>query len=569
MNLNIVTGAFTSSVGIIFTGASNAAWTPSATSTTNLAPTTGVTMNKGTNATPVLTFTPAGTITVAGANTAGFLAISNGTFKISGTGTYSNPVFGAAAYSIPATGGFWLNDANFTVVGQTGSATNAGQLRISTSTFNVGTASDNSMGTGTNASFIIEGGIMNVAGRLNGASVGVTYTQSAGTVNVSTVGNTLSSTPSFGFTGVTAVSMNISGGTINLVQASTAVTPIDYNQTGTVNFSGGTLNVGTAGTLTNFVFRIQGGMPNVVIDNTTNNKTANLSGQANFFGNLTISTGTTVNVNPGTAQTLLMIGPTLTNNGAIIVNTTNTGTVNFAGQLQTVGAPYAQTYTGTGTFGAAALRVGSFSLQNPLGLTLAGTVSPLNIYRINAFFGAITNSNLLAIGAADAVLLVIQRGASGAFAAGSLDVAPTFSIGSGGLVEVYSFGNAVITTGPEIPATRSVLSMQILNPFGVTLAGGALTATGSVTINGLLLSSGNLNTSAANLLTCSAAALTAVGGGSAASYVNGPLARVLPASQLTGTTWALPVGKGSFKNVRTGQSHHERWRNGDHPGGSV
>ena len=41
-------------------------------------------------------------------------------------------------------------------------------------------------------------------------------------------------------------------------------------------FTGGTLNVGTAATATNFNFRVQGQMPNVVIDNTTNNKTANL-----------------------------------------------------------------------------------------------------------------------------------------------------------------------------------------------------------------------------------------------------------------------------------------------------
>ena len=154
-----------------------------------------------------------------------------------------------------------------------------------------------------------------------------------------------------------------------------------------MNFTGGTLNVGTAATAVNFNFRVQGQMPNVVIDNTSNNKNALLSGQGNVWGNLTINTGTMVNLNPGTAQTLLMIGPTITNNGAIVVNTNNTGTVNFAGQLQTVGTPYAQNYTGTGTFGTAALRVATFSLQNPLGVTLNSGVSALNIYRINVFFG--------------------------------------------------------------------------------------------------------------------------------------------------------------------------------------
>src|SRR5207237_1819328 len=131
------------------------------------------------------------------------------------------------------------------------------------------------------------------------------------------------------------------------------------------------------------------------------------------------------------------------------------------------------------------------------------------------------NSNLLAIGNGDAITLVIQRGATGiAFTAGSLDVAPTFNIGSGGLVLVYSQSpTGPITTGPEVPGSRSILSIQILNPNGVILDGGPLTATGTVAgLNGLLLSSGKLTTSSANLLTLSGTATTAVSGGSAATH---------------------------------------------------
>ena len=64
---------------------------------------------------------PDGTITVQGANTAGFLTITNGTFKISGSDAFSNPLFCVAAYTIPVTGGLWLNNANATVAGQNGS----------------------------------------------------------------------------------------------------------------------------------------------------------------------------------------------------------------------------------------------------------------------------------------------------------------------------------------------------------------------------------------------------------------------------------------------------------------
>ena len=541
--LNFSTNADTAGAGITFTGAGASTWTGNGN--TNLRQSTGVTLNKGTNNASTLDFSPgAGTFTVQGANAAGFLSITNGTFKISGSNPFSNPVFNAVSYSIPATGGIWLNNTNATIAGLNGSPTNSGLLRLSNGIFNIGTVSGNAMGTGTGCSFIIEGGTMNVAGRLTGASTFVTYTQSAGTVNVATAGNP-STSPSFGFTGTTGVLMNMSGGTINLVNANT-LTTADYNQTGTMNFTGGTLNVGTAATAVNFNFRVQGQMPNVVIDNTSNNKNALLSGQGNVWGNLTINTGTMVNLNPGTAQTLLMIGPTITNNGAIVVNTNNTGTVNFAGQLQTVGTPYAQNYTGTGTFGTAALRVATFSLQNPLGVTLNSGVSALNIYRINVFFGQITNSNLLAIGAGDAVALVIQRGATGiAFAAGNLDVAPTFNIGTGGLTLVYAQGTSSITTGPEIPASRTVLGVQIINPAGVTLAGGPLTATN--TSAALLLSSGKLTTDATNLLTLSATTTGAVSGGSGATYVNGPLARTLPASLVSGSTYTFPVGKSNFK----------------------
>ena len=82
----------------------------------------------------------------------------------------------------------------------------------------------------------------------------------------------------------------MSGGSINLVN-SNGLTTADYNQTGTMVYSGGTLNVGTAATDHELHFRAQGQTPNVVVDNTTNNKTMNLSGQLNVWGNLTINPG--------------------------------------------------------------------------------------------------------------------------------------------------------------------------------------------------------------------------------------------------------------------------------------
>jgi hypothetical protein len=538
--LDFSTNGNTAGAGITFTGATSNTFSGTG-ATTDIRT---LTINKGVSTANMLEITTSN-FSVQGTTTDGtpmaFLTLTNGTLKISGNFTLNGRVFTPAAYTIAATAGFWLNNPNFTVTGQNGSPTNNGLLRITNGTYNVGTASGNSMGGGTNAVFTIEGGTFNSTGRLQTTSA-VTYNQSGGTVNVCTIGNASTSNGSFGFSNTGSI-INMSGGTINLVQASTATTPIDYQFSGTANITGGTLNVGSAATATNFVFRIQGQIPSVVINNTTNNKSVNLSAQGNVWGDLTINTGTNLNLN---SQTLLMIGTTITNNGAITVSTNNTGSVNFAGGL---GTGAAQTYQGAGTFGAAALRVASISLQNTAGVTIGAGVSALNVYRINVFFGQITNANLIAIGAGDATTVIIQRGATGiAFQAGNLDVAPVFTVGSGGFVAVYSQGTTSITTGPEIPASRSILSIQIINPNGVTLAGGNLSANGTVGgLNGLLLSSGVLTTSASNLLTLTGTATTAVSGGSAATWVNGPLARTLPASLVSGSTFTFPVGKGSFK----------------------
>ena len=280
MSMNIVAGGFTSAVSVTFTGANAAVWTPSAASVTDVAT---VTVNKGTSNANILTFTPAGTFTVLGAGTSGFLTITNGTFKISGSNALSNPIFAVATYTIPGTGGFWLNNANCTVLGQNGSSTMNGLLRLTAGIFNAGTTAGNLMGgSATTATVIMEGATLNIANRfVESGGIPASFNMSSGTINVTTVGNATTSSPGFGFTGASIFAM--SGGTINLVQASTGATPLDYQVGSTALITGGTVNVGTAATATNFTFRMQGQMPNVVIDNTTNNKTANCSGQTNVW----------------------------------------------------------------------------------------------------------------------------------------------------------------------------------------------------------------------------------------------------------------------------------------------
>ncbi len=74
-----------------------------------------------------------------------------------------------------------------------------------------------------------------------------------------------------------------------------------------------------------------------------------------------------------------------------------------------------------------------------------------------------------------------------------------------------------------------------------------ITTDRAFTASFLTLTSGTVTTTAANLMTISNTATTGVSGGSVTSYVNGPLARTLPASLVTGSTYTFPVGKSAFK----------------------
>jgi len=224
-------------------------------------------------------------------------AAGTGTIKFSGTNTFSGSLWSATGYTISSTSGFWLNNPNFTVTGQGGSPTFSGLFRLTEGTYNVGTSTGNSIGGGSATNMIIEGGVFNVAGRLNITSSGAKFNMSAGTVNVCTIGNSSNTAASFGFTSGTSV-FTMSGGTINLVNASTATTPYDWNVGTTLpTITGGVLNIGTAATGVNYNFRLLGALPIVNIDNTTNNKIATLAGTCNAYLTTNINVGTKLDLN--------------------------------------------------------------------------------------------------------------------------------------------------------------------------------------------------------------------------------------------------------------------------------
>jgi FG-GAP-like repeat/Fibronectin type III domain len=524
--IDFSTNSNTAGAGITFTGATDAAFTLGGSSTTDFKQTAGVTLNKGTNNTPVLTFTPGGTITVLGANAVGFLTITTGTFKLSGTNAFSNPVFNTTAYAIPAAGGFWMNNANATVAGLNGSPTVTGMFRMSQGTFNVGTATGNSMGFATGANINVEGGAINSTGRFGVAASAnvITYNQSGGTITVCTIGNASTTLASFDL-GTGTGTTNITGGTIVVQLANTGGSgPRDFrNQsglTGTTTVTGGTVQLGNAASGAAKAFTIAGVLPNLVIDNSSAGHSATFNAPAvfnNVTRNITINTGNTLSIGN---NVFLMNGTTLTNNGTL---TANGASSNFVWFLTT--AP--QTYTGTGNVTAP---VTNFAIQSDMGLTIDPAVSNIVVTNIRLFSGSLINSNKITLGNGGATGSVVQIGnTTTPTAAGTFDVPFTFNLGTAGQTLSYLRTGAARNTGPEINPSRTVTTLTIdPNNFDVNLVGD-LTVTGVTTIT-----TGNFNIGANTLTITNAiagATPTGLKGGPTSSLViNGTTASNIPNS---------------------------------------
>ncbi len=496
-----------------------------------------ITMNKSGGPGALVELTSNG-FTVRGSTTdsasAGYLTLTSGTFKISGTFTADMRTFTAAAFSIPASAGFWLNNPNYTVTGQNGSSTLTGELTISDGTFNIGTASGNSMGFAAGSKIKVEGGAVNAAGRfgVSAAATAINYTQTGGTVTVHTVGNTSTTLAGFDMGTSTGSFVTITGGNIVVQNANTAASgPRDYRHqsgsasttAGTTSVTGGTLQLGNSSTSAAQSFTIQGVIPNLVLTNNGGGHTATFGGAVtwnNITRDITIATGSTMNF--GNAV-FLMNGHTLTNNGTITHNGASSRFIWFL-------ADEPQTYAGSGTVTAP---MTSFEAQNG-GVVLDPGITNIVVRRVILFVGGITNANKLTIGNGDATVNNVQFGnTTTPTLAGSFDVAPVFNLGAGGQNISYLRTGASRTTGPEINPSRSLVNLTYDdNEAGhtLTIAGGDLTVTGALTLTTGVIHTGD------NVLTHNGAVTRTAG------YVDGNLKRTFTAAG----SYAFHVGDNAY-----------------------
>jgi len=526
---------------LTFSYASNNSFTSGASCVTDL---NTLTINKGTTKDNILEMNLSD-LTIKGISTAtvGFLTLTNGTLKVSGTHTFSGVVFTSAGYTIGATTGFWLNNPNFTITGQNGSLTLAGLFRISDGTWNIGTSAGNSVNMSTGATALIENGYVNVAGRFAVASSSnvVNFTQSGGTLTVCTVANTSTSYASFDLGSAATTVANLEGGSIVLQLASTATSgPRDFRGLSTsgvnTNYKGTALVLGNGSSAAAYTFYLSGNVPPMQISTSPFTHSVALYAAVYYHGDLYVPTGSTLNLN-GTG---FWCKGNVQNDGGIN-GTTTSSRFDFAGLL--LNNPDAQTYSGSALFGPTASLATNLSLgiNNATGVTLNG---PINVYRVNMFRGAVTNSNNITIGTGS-LACSVQIGVSGnTYPGGTFDVSPTWNLGTGTFTLLYEPETVARTTGFEIPPSRTLLTLYVENPLGVTLAGGNLTLDGA---GYLYMNSGILKTSSSNMVVMNASA--SVSGGSTTSFIDGPMSRAFAASRTATGTYTgatlFPIGVGT------------------------
>ncbi len=235
-------------------------------------------------------------------NSSGTYTLLNGTIRFSGSYTFTNRLFNTSGPNLAASTGIWLNNPNVTITPFNYSYTVSGFLRTTSGTFNIGNSLGNSVLLLNNSSFILEGGTVNVAGRLqalngsNTVSTGVTYNQSGGTLNLLTIGSGNALRSGLDLESATD-NFIMSGGLMVFRNQASAVELYNY-ATGTV--TGGTIQFGDASstniTSTGFFINSSCTLPSIIIDNSSGlNPNVLLYHNLTVFGSITISSGSTLN----------------------------------------------------------------------------------------------------------------------------------------------------------------------------------------------------------------------------------------------------------------------------------
>ncbi len=448
-------------------------------------------------------------------DTTGFIPANfRGIYKFSGTFNLTNRLFASANYSIPSSGGIWLNNPNFTIAGQTGNAQLNGLLHISQGNYNVGTAINNTLYQNTNSYFIMEGGKLNTTGRFY-CDASASFVLLNGIITVATEGNNLPSA-SFDFGSISPVNYLVAGGTIAIQNANTSYHKMDARlpllTTNNVTVFGGTVQLGNNHSPSIAQsFYLEGDFWDVYVDTTTSQHEVRLSDTTSVNDNF---------FSPGRSTFYIgdsSLGQTLNLIGNITIGGKLNGSFSSYCSLNVIGTSHQYLNFGNNS------QITSLTLNNPAG----ADINSLTVIRKVSLVSGTYAANPLILGDASANTFdFIQQG-------GSFITAPLFNYNN--MIVNYTYNDTIAqTTGSSIPLNISG-TLTLNNSKGLTL-GKKLYA------GNLYLSSGRLNTSSNCPLTITNTSTGAIVGYSSTKFVNGPLVRTFPSNTINIGTWIYPVG---------------------------
>lgn len=389
-----------------------------------------------------------------------------------------------------------------------------------------------------NATALIDGTLTVNAGRtFNTDGAGV----------VSTVNGTINNSGTVICTTASKLLMQ-SGSTYTHTQSGGNIPTATWNSASTCAITGviATMPTNDGQTFGNFTWNCAGQGTNQVSFNTTLNATGTVTitntgtvgtgrlqlGNAtgNSIANLDINGGT-LRIGSGTARTLDVTGNVSISSGTLLMSSgAQIGTLNVAGNFSFTGGTIDETSTGSGAI--------NFNGSSAQTFTSGGTVSNTINWTVNN--GATLNMAAAATTVTGNSFTVSSGGTLGITSTAGIVTAPTASgniqttsrtFNAGGNYNYIGSGGAQVT-GNALPAT--INSLTVNNSSGVSVSNAVTlnSATAPLTLtNGIVTGA---------TITVSAAYTGAGGGGSAASHINGPLAK-------TGSTaYEFPVGNGTL-----------------------
>ena len=291
-------------------------------------------------------------------------------------------------------------------------------------------------------------------------------------------------------------------------------------------------------TATGYTMTVTG---NVVIDNNSSFKMNNSTGSCTMTigGNFTLNSGYFDIVTGRANSTLSVAGDVNILGGTLIMNENDNvsmGTLNVDGNFTLTGGDI---NTQASASGLGLINFNGSTTQTYL--KTGGTFS--NTINFNVSNGSILDVGTSLIDGSDGTFNlnsgagIITAHAQGLSTSpgvtGSIQVTgtKTFNIGAD-----YTYnGSAAQVTGNGLTGANN---LTINNNAGVTLSS-AVSVAGTLT-----LTDGILTTSGANLLSISNTSNAAVSGGSATSFINGPVRWTLQSNMASGSTYNIPMGKG-------------------------